>query len=189
MKARFKRGWWRTYGTLTPGNVYRVIGIEADQLRIFDDLGDPVLFVPQAFDVVDPTEPSDWMSTHGDDGERYAYPVELAEPGFFEDWHDGDVRARSWLAGYVREISWSEANALEDAANMYLRVQRNHAANDAPTLLYSELDEKNTSPSSNASRVRCPHALYSSSSSRSISRSATATSSFTMSVRYLSRSE
>jgi hypothetical protein len=141
MKARFKRGWWRTYGTLTPGNVYRVIGIEGDDLRIFDDLGDPVLFVPQAFDIVEPAEPIDWIREHGDEGELYAYPAELGKPGFFESWHDGDARARSRLAWHVREICWREANGVEESANTYLRVQWTHAENDSPTLLYSELDE------------------------------------------------
>ena len=141
MKVRFKRGWWRTDRTLTPGNVYRVVGIEVDDLRIIDDVGDPVLFSPRAFDVVDSTPPSEWIVTHGEDGERYACPDTLAERGFFERWHDGDAGARSRLGCYMREVCWREANTLEESANTYLRVQWKHTDNDSPTLLHSELDE------------------------------------------------
>lgn len=142
MKVCFKRGWWRTYGTLTPGNVYRVIGIGCDSFRVIDDLGEPVLFDPKAFDIVDATEPGDWITTHGDEGERYAYPAEFAEPGFFEDWHDGDRAARSKLTAYMHRICWSEAEALEDSANTYMRVQSRHGQRDMPVTRYSELDDQ-----------------------------------------------
>ena len=78
-----------THG-LTPGRDYAVIGIEADDYRILNDLGEPSLFPPEAFTVVDPREPADWISTMGPDGERYAYPDPLNRPGFFEDYFDQD---------------------------------------------------------------------------------------------------
>src|ERR1700722_16383525 len=74
---------------LTPGNVYRVIGIEADDYRIMNDEGLPFLYSAGEFLVVDPNEPSEWRTEFGDEGERYSYPAELAEPGFFEDYFDG----------------------------------------------------------------------------------------------------
>jgi hypothetical protein len=40
------------------------------------------------FDVLDSTEPVDWITEFGEDGERYSYPVPLNAPGFFEDFFD-----------------------------------------------------------------------------------------------------
>jgi hypothetical protein len=77
MKAKLKRGWSRSYPELTVGNVYRVLGIEANNLRIISDAGEPTLFHPNAFEYVDPKQPSDWVEVRGDDGELYAYPPEL----------------------------------------------------------------------------------------------------------------
>lgn len=86
---------------LTPGNVYRVIGIEADQYRIMNDVGRPYLYDPRLFRIVDPAEPRDWVSTFGEEGERYAYPPPLAKPGFFEDYFDGKRKALSVLHAYL----------------------------------------------------------------------------------------
>ena len=141
MKVRFKRSWWKTYGTLTPGNVYRVVGIEADDLRIIDDVGEPILFAPHAFDVVQADEPSNWISRRGEDGERYAYPTELSARGFFEDWHDGVPQSRAKLSAYVNRLCWLEAGASDDSANTYIRVRWKHSNSRDPVLLYSELDE------------------------------------------------
>jgi hypothetical protein len=78
---------------LTAGQLYPVIGIEADSYRIIDDDGKPYLFEPDLFDVVDRNEPQDWVVEVGDDGERYAYPAALSAVGFFEDFHDGKPEA------------------------------------------------------------------------------------------------
>ena len=48
MKVKLKPGWSRTYPELTIGNVYRVLGIEGDDLRIINDAGEPVLYHPRA---------------------------------------------------------------------------------------------------------------------------------------------
>jgi hypothetical protein len=142
MKVKFKRGWWRTYGTLTPGNVYRVIAIEADQFRILDDVGGPVLFARQAFQIVDPNEAPDWISKRDEDGDRYAHPAKLSERYLFERWHDDDKDARAKLKGYMLGLCWQEAHALEESANFYLRVRWKHERPDMPIDLYSELDEE-----------------------------------------------
>lgn len=76
------------YPDLTPGQEYVVIGIEADDLRILNDQGRPYLYPHQLFKVVEPSEPDDWVTEFGDDGERYAYPPPLNECGFFEDFFD-----------------------------------------------------------------------------------------------------
>lgn len=81
------------YGDLTPGQPYVVIGIEADALRILNDAGRPYLYPPNLFQVLDPHEPTDWVTEFGEDGERYAYPSPLNEPGFFEDFFDDKPKA------------------------------------------------------------------------------------------------
>lgn len=49
-----------------------VLGIEGDDFRLLDDEGEPVLYDPECFEVVDPVEPAFWKSVLGDEGERYA---------------------------------------------------------------------------------------------------------------------
>lgn len=81
------------YRDLTPGQPYVVIGIEGDELRILNDAGRPYLYPPGLFKVHDAREPGDWVTDRGDDGERYAYPAPLNNPGFFEDFFDGKPKA------------------------------------------------------------------------------------------------
>lgn len=81
------------YPDLTAGQSYVVIGIEADDLRILNDQGRPFLYPARLFEIVDPREPTDWVSEIGTDGERYAYPSALNEAGFFEDFFDDQRRA------------------------------------------------------------------------------------------------
>ena len=81
------------YRDLTPGQPYVVIGIEGDELRILNDAGRPYLYPPGVFKVLDAREPQDWVTDRGDDGERYAYPARLNDPGFFEDFFDDKPKA------------------------------------------------------------------------------------------------
>jgi len=81
------------YPDLTPDQPYVVLGIEADDLRILNDQGRPYLYPHGLFTVVDAREPDDWVSEHGDDSERYAYPPPLNDSGFFEDFFDGKPEA------------------------------------------------------------------------------------------------
>ncbi len=83
------------YLDLTPDQPYFVIGIEADDYRIFNDFGKPYLYPPYLFEVIEPREPSIWITEYGEDGERYSYPPVLNEPGFFEDYFDSKGRAVS----------------------------------------------------------------------------------------------
>ena len=46
------------------------------------------------FEIADSREPKDWISGYGDDGERYAYPPPLNEPGFFEDFFENRAEDR-----------------------------------------------------------------------------------------------
>lgn len=93
---------------LTPGNVYRVIGIEADDFRIMDDQGMPALYPPRLFQVVDDTPDSDWCVEKGDAGEIYAYAPELAPAGFFEAWWDGEQRAQMILRAHLYRLASAE---------------------------------------------------------------------------------
>ena len=105
MKVRLKRDFEDDVDgicDLSTETAYEVLGIEADDYRIVDDAGDPVLFSPHLFDIVDPSEPLDWVSNIGDEGERYAYPAELNEVGFFERYFDGDVTTVQTLSDYLR---------------------------------------------------------------------------------------
>ena len=81
------------YPDLSPLHCYAVIGIEADDLRILNDQGRPYLYPQLLFEVVDGTEPTDWITDFGAEGERYAYPVEINSPGFFEDFFDAQSSA------------------------------------------------------------------------------------------------
>jgi hypothetical protein len=82
-----------SYTELTPNHYYVVIGIEADDLRLLNDQGRPYLYPSELFEVLDPREPNDWVAEFGDEGERYAYPALLNEPGFFEDFFDAKKEA------------------------------------------------------------------------------------------------
>jgi hypothetical protein len=88
LKKRTPRG-----SDLTPKRDYHVIGIEADDLRILNDCGRPYLYSAALFKVVDDRYGDDWQVYQGDEGETYAYPPQLAEPGFFEDYFDGKPEA------------------------------------------------------------------------------------------------
>jgi len=77
-----------SYADLSEDQPYFVIGIEADDYRILNDAGKQYLYPPELFDVLDSSEPKDWVTDIGDDGERYSYPKPLNENGFFEDFFD-----------------------------------------------------------------------------------------------------
>jgi hypothetical protein len=100
MKVRLKKV-SRRHPDLTAGNVYHVIGIEADDYRLLNDFGRPYLYPPELFEVVDPKRPRDWRSVIGEDGEEYAYPPQLGKPGFFEDYFENDGRAVQTLHTYL----------------------------------------------------------------------------------------
>jgi len=83
------------------------LGIEGGSLRLLTDKGEPILFDPECFDVVDPVEPAFWKSVLGRDGERYAYPPGWGVPGFFEAWHDGNEIIRKVFAEQM--VHWYPA--------------------------------------------------------------------------------
>lgn len=90
------------YPDLSEVQPYFVIGIEADYFRILNDSGVPYLYPAEIFFIVDPKEPEEWVTEYGDDGERYSYPAQLNNPGFFEDVLDRKPEQTS--------IFWHEVN-------------------------------------------------------------------------------
>ncbi len=82
---------------------YPVIGIEANDYRIINDNGFPYLYPNSIFIITDKTEPQDWITDYGDDGERYSYPQSLNQPGFFEDYFDRDRKAIEIFKNYKGE--------------------------------------------------------------------------------------
>lgn len=103
--------------SLTLEREYEVLGIEADLFRILDDPetkpygDDPVLFEPDCFKVIDPTEPDFWVCEVGEDDERYCYPPEWSGIGFFEDYHDGMIEVGQvfWrLLKHYYPKTWNE---------------------------------------------------------------------------------
>lgn len=91
MKVKFNQdASYSAYRDLTLGRVYEVIGIEADDYRLLNDGGLPYLYPALLFTVVEADFPPEWQISYGEEEEQYAYPAELNEPGFFEDYFDGD---------------------------------------------------------------------------------------------------
>jgi hypothetical protein len=76
------------YPDLSATQAYFVIGIEAGDYRILNDSGKPYLYPADLFDVLDTRRPQDWVTEFGAEGEEYAYPRSLSQPGFFEDFFD-----------------------------------------------------------------------------------------------------
>ena len=99
------------YADLTSGQCYAVIGIEADDFRLLNDRGQPYLYPSQLFDVVDASEPEDWLTEFGEDGERYAYPPPLNTCGFFEDFFDARKEAVATFWQVVNQrLATTQAN-------------------------------------------------------------------------------
>jgi len=102
------------YPDLTYGQYYVLIGIEADDFRLLNDLGRPYLYPPHLFEVVDPQKPSEWATEIGEAGEVYTYPPKLNQVGFFEDFFDGEKRAVSTFWRIVNQwLSFSKAPGVE----------------------------------------------------------------------------
>jgi hypothetical protein len=94
------------YRDLTTGQQYLVIGIEGNEFRILNDSGRPYLYPPRLFKVLDASEPRDWVTEYGEEGERYAYPAALSAPGFFEDFFDERPKAvRTFWRAVNRSLS------------------------------------------------------------------------------------
>jgi len=92
----------REYPDLDVDHVYTIIGIEADDYRIVNLGGRPFLYPATHFEVLDATEPEDWVTESGEDGEKYAYPPQLGAPGFFEDYLEGQPEPAAAFDEYLK---------------------------------------------------------------------------------------
>jgi len=93
-----------SYQSLTPGNVYRVLELSKEDIRVMNDVGEPGLYPLSWFSVVDDRWPDDWIVTIGTEGERTATPKVLSENYFWERYFDGDKEAI--LALKRRLLKW-----------------------------------------------------------------------------------
>jgi hypothetical protein len=97
---------------LTPGAEYLVVGLCDEYFRVVDDLGDPMLYPRQLFEILDSTIPSDWVCDRDEDGYTYIDPPECARPGFYEDVADRRSAALATFARVLerlrREVALSE---------------------------------------------------------------------------------
>jgi hypothetical protein len=104
MKVRLKSNWMKLdkhKHQLTLSKIYYVIGIEANSYRIINDNEEPILYPPIIFDIIDKTEPEEWITEYGNDGERYSYPKELNRVGFFEEYFDDDEKTIKIFKDYL----------------------------------------------------------------------------------------
>ncbi len=74
---------------MTIGQVYEVIGIEANNYRLINDAHMPYLYNPNQFKMIESERPDFWVTEYGEEREEYSYPSSWSAPGFFEDFHDG----------------------------------------------------------------------------------------------------
>ncbi|MDY6994859.1 MAG: hypothetical protein SVR94_19915, partial [Pseudomonadota bacterium] len=56
------------YDDLSNEQPYFVIGIEADDYRILNDAGNPYLYPSELFEILDASEPKDWITEIGEAG-------------------------------------------------------------------------------------------------------------------------
>lgn len=89
---------------LVIGKQYRVIEVEADDFRILDESGEPCLYPPEAFEVIDSMPDTDWVREVGEDGEVYWGPTDLRESGVWEDYFDRVESAKQKVKPYLDRL-------------------------------------------------------------------------------------
>ncbi len=87
---------------LTVGKEYQVLGIECGSFRLINDEGEPTLFDPFYFEILDDSKPDFWVTEYFD-GEEYSYPDEWRIEGFFEDLFDDVVEVIEIYETVLRE--------------------------------------------------------------------------------------
>lgn len=81
--------------TVTPGVVYQVILVNPAFFMVLDNHGELTLFEKERFEVVDATEPEDWVTYDWSEPDRrFAGPVCFARRGFFHFLKYGDKSPR-----------------------------------------------------------------------------------------------
>jgi len=92
-----------SYQNLTSGNIYEVISLEVDSIRVINDYGEPGLYPDSWFSIADPKWPTDWVVMIGIEGERYAGPQVLSDSYFWERYFDGDKETILTFQRRIRE--------------------------------------------------------------------------------------
>jgi len=106
MKVKFTRH----LNSLSIGNVYWVIGIERNSYRILSDVGEPYLYPPENFEVIE--KGGEGWNTNFVDGDKYSYPTEFAEY-FFEDYFETyDPKKRAAIRHYLEKLIREEESSL-----------------------------------------------------------------------------
>ena len=93
----------RDHQHLKPSWIYTVIGIDNENFRIVNEIGEPVLYPKELFDVVDPVVPKTWVIKEFEDGDYYIDPPELSEAGFYEDYFDKKAGAVQIFQKFLSE--------------------------------------------------------------------------------------
>ncbi|MBJ6764430.1 hypothetical protein JGU66_26970 [Myxococcaceae bacterium JPH2] len=97
----------RTNPSISADWLYVVTSIGPRDYRVVDVCGEPILIPISLFEVVDDWLPSDWVREvtvdESDEWVSWGRP-ELLTRGFFERWHDGDVRAMRLFAEIYAEL-------------------------------------------------------------------------------------
>lgn len=97
-----------SHQNLTPGNIYRVLELRNDEVRIMNDQGFPPLYPLTWFSVVDDRWPDDWVVTTDAEGGRSVSPQVFSGAYFFERYFDGDRQAVRILKGRLSEWGYTE---------------------------------------------------------------------------------
>lgn len=117
-----------SHPALTAGNLYPVVGISHDLLRIINDFGEPILYEPQIFDIIDHILHAEWVCHIAIDVDGVCYyldPPGLEAPGFYEDYFDGVAYAVARFEQYRTQQQLPPLrNDLRDAFIQSLRADR-----------------------------------------------------------------
>jgi hypothetical protein len=61
---------------LKQNKIYTVIDIDNENFRVVNEIGEPILYPKELFEVVDPTVPQTWVENEFSEGEYYIDPPE-----------------------------------------------------------------------------------------------------------------
>jgi hypothetical protein len=103
-KARIRDG--RLHAGISPSEEYFAIEVNHEEYRIIDDLGEPILYPKELFEVVDPSLPAGWQFLQYPDGEYHLGPTKTLVRGLYEDFFgsDGSRVAQAQAQQAVREV-------------------------------------------------------------------------------------
>jgi hypothetical protein len=103
-KARIRDG--RLHTGISPLEEYFAIEVNHEEFRIIDDLGEPILYPKELFEVVDPSLPPGWQFLERPHGEYHLGPTKTLVRGLYEDFFgsDGNRVAQAQAQQAVREV-------------------------------------------------------------------------------------